>query len=48
MLCLYADPGMLISIDEIPWIEQNLPNVSTINIGKGLHFVQEDQPHKIG
>lgn len=47
-LCLYASPGMLILENEIPWIESNLPNITTINIGKGLHFIQEDQPHNIG
>lgn len=47
-LCLYGDPGMLIPIDEIPWIEQHFPNIQTKYIGKGLHFLQEDQPQAIG
>lgn len=47
-LCLYADPGMLISREEIPWIKEHFPNTTTVDIGKGLHFVQEDQPHSIG
>lgn len=47
-LCLYASPGMLITEDEIPWIERNFPETTCINIGEGLHFIQEDQPDNIG
>lgn len=47
-LCIYGDPGMLIHISEIPWIEENLPNIHTVNVGEALHFIQEDRPHEIG
>ena len=47
-ICFYADPGMLIPKSEIPWIAANLPNITMVDIGKGLHFVQEDNPHTIG
>ena len=47
-ICFYADPGMLIPKGEIPWIKENLPNITMVDIGNGLHFVQEDNPHKIG
>lgn len=47
-ICFYADPGMLIPISEVDWIKNNLPNTTMVNVGKGLHFVQEDNPHKIG
>ena len=47
-LCLYADPGLLIPKREIPWIKQNFLNIKTVEVGKGLHFIQEDRPHEIG
>lgn len=47
-LLFYADPGMLIPIAEVPWIKDNFPNLTAIDLGKGIHFVQEDHPHKIG
>ena len=47
-LCLYGDPGILIGMDEIDWIKNNFPNTETAFVGKGLHFIQEDQPHAIG
>ncbi|UTW63792.1 haloalkane dehalogenase [bacterium SCSIO 12741] len=47
-LMFYADPGMLIPIEEVPWIEKNFPNLTSIKLGKGIHFVQEDHPHTIG
>ena len=47
-LCFYADPGMLIPIEDVPWIKENLPNITMIDLGKGTHYVQEDYPHEIG
>ena len=47
-ICFYTEPGQLIPIDEVPWIEENFPNITMVDIGKGVHFVQEDNPHTIG
>ncbi|MEL6676277.1 MAG: haloalkane dehalogenase [Bacteroidota bacterium] len=47
-LCLYASPGMLIPEEEIPWIAEHFPNTTTVHVGEGLHFLQEDQPQAIG
>lgn len=47
-ICFHADPGMLIPKDEIPWIKANFPNTTFVDIGAGLHFIQEDNPHTIG
>lgn len=47
-LCFYADPGMLIPKSEISWLETNFANLTTVDIGPGLHFIQEDNPHQIG
>ena len=29
-------------------LESTLKNLKTVDIGPGVHFVQEDNPHKIG
>ncbi len=47
-LLLYAIPGALITTSEIEWCKQHLPNLSTIKIGAGFHFLQEEHPHRIG
>jgi haloalkane dehalogenase len=47
-LFFYADPGMLIPKDEVNWIINNFPNTKAVDLGKGIHFLQEDNPHLIG
>ncbi|MEM8860368.1 MAG: haloalkane dehalogenase [Chloroflexota bacterium] len=47
-LLFYAQPGGLIREELVAWCENNLPNIRTIDIGPGLHFIQEDNPHLIG
>ena len=47
-LFFYADPGVLIPIEEVDWIKSNFSNMTSIPLGKGTHFVQEDYPHIIG
>lgn len=47
-LFFHAAPGMLITPEEVPWIMENFPNITTVDLGEGIHFVQEDHPHKIG
>ena len=47
-LCFYADPGIIIKSEDIDRIKDQLPNIKMVDIGKGIHFVQEDNPHLIG
>lgn len=47
-LCFYAHPGGLIREDGVRYIKNNFPNIKMIDIGKGIHFLQEDNPHLIG
>jgi len=47
-LLFYADPGVLIRPDDAQWIMRNFPNTKAVDLGEGLHFVQEDYPHTIG
>lgn len=39
---------MLIPIEEVEWIGSNFPNITVVDVGKGIHFIQEDNPHVIG
>ena len=34
--------------DMVAWCEANVKNLTAVDIGPGLHFVQEDRPHEIG
>jgi haloalkane dehalogenase len=47
-LLLYARPGGLITKEVVAWCENNLKNLSTEDIGEGLHYLQEDHPDAIG
>lgn len=47
-LCFYAHPGGLIREDGVEFIKNNFPNTKMVDIGDGIHFVQEDNPHLIG
>jgi len=47
-LMLHATPGGLIRPPMVEMLKQALPNLETVDIGQGIHFVQEDNPHGIG
>jgi len=47
-LLLHATPGGLIREPVVQMLKQALPNLETVDIGPGVHFVQEDNPHGIG
>ena len=47
-LCLYSHPGAIIREDNVEYVKNNFKNTVMVDIGKGLHFVQEDNPHGIG
>ncbi len=47
-LVLWASPGSLITEKVAGWMQENYRNLEAVYIGKGLHFVQEDQPESIG
>jgi haloalkane dehalogenase len=46
-LLLYAQPGAILR-NLVPWCEQNIANLKTQEVGAGVHFLQEDDPHGIG
>jgi haloalkane dehalogenase len=47
-LLLHARPGALIHRRVVEKARQRFPSLETVDIGPGLHFVQEDNPHGIG
>ncbi|MGI4832390.1 MAG: haloalkane dehalogenase [Janthinobacterium lividum] len=47
-LFFWATPGSLISVERAAWYRQRLRNCHSIEIGAGIHYVQEDQPDTIG
>lgn len=47
-LLFYASPGGIIDAQTREWCKEHLKNLNTVDIGKGIHFLQEDNPHLIG
>ena len=47
-LLFSASPGVLINASDLEWIKKNFKNLEVVDIGEGIHFVQEDNPHLIG
>ncbi len=47
-LLFYAHPGGIITSAKVSWCQQKLKNLTTIDIGDGIHYLQEDNPHLIG
>ncbi len=47
-ILFHATPGALMSAALVKSLKSTLKNLKTVDIGPGVHFVQEDNPHKIG
>ena len=47
-LLLYAKPGVQITGKQVDELQSNLINITVKYVGKGKHFIQEDQPDTIG
>ncbi len=47
-ILFFANPGAIINSRDVDWCRQNLKNLELVDIGDGLHFIQEDNPHLIG
>jgi len=47
-ILFYANPGAAITEPYVAWCQEHLPNLQTVDIGEGLHFIQEDNPDLIG
>lgn len=47
-LFFYAGPGAIIREDNVKYIKANFSNLKSVDVGEGLHYIQEDNPHMIG
>jgi haloalkane dehalogenase len=47
-LFLYAEPGVIFNNTNAAEIKDRVANLDTVFIGKGKHYVQEDEPDAIG
>jgi len=47
-LFFYVSPGVAIKEKDVKIIKEGMKNLKSINLGEGLHFIQEDYPHEIG
>ena len=46
-LLIHAEPGALIPPEAVEYLKSNLKTLTTVNIGPGVHFLQEDSPEGI-
>lgn len=46
-LLLYAQPGVLIPQQVVDWAKKELKDIKAVDVGKGLHNIQEDLPMEI-
>ena len=47
-LLFYGSPGELVKAPVVKWCQENLRNLKTVDVGKGIHYLQEDNPQLIG
>jgi len=48
VLLITADPGVIITKDARAEIAADIPRLEMVNIGSGMHYIQEVQPVLIG
>jgi haloalkane dehalogenase len=47
-LLFWAKPGRLVTEEQGAWYLERLKNVKGVYVGKGLHFLEEDHPRRLG
>ena len=47
-LLFHAEPGGIIDKRMVGWCGRNMKNLRSVDIGPGIHYLQEDNPHLIG
>lgn len=47
-LLLWAKPGVIIKKKHVKQLEARMKCLETVCIGRGKHYIQEDEPHNIG
>ncbi|MEL7370150.1 MAG: haloalkane dehalogenase, partial [Myxococcota bacterium] len=48
MLQFAVTPGLTGQADVVEWSQTNIQNLTTVDLGPGVHFVQEDYPTELG
>ncbi len=48
MMLFYGSPGGTIQKPGLDWCKSTINNLDIVDIGPGIHFLQEDNPHLIG
>ena len=46
-LMFYGLPGLLTTIDDVRWARENLPHLTIVDVGNGLHNLPECEPFVI-
>jgi haloalkane dehalogenase len=47
-LLFAAEPGVVTPAPMVAWCKEHLPALDVVDLGRGLHYLQEDHPHVIG
>jgi haloalkane dehalogenase len=47
-LLFHATPGAILPAPMVEWSRTHLTNLEIVDLGAGIHFLQEDHPHEIG
>jgi haloalkane dehalogenase len=47
-LLFFASPGGMINAETVEWCKRKLKTLKTVDIGAGIHYLQEDNPRQIG
>jgi len=47
-LLFHATPGGIIREPQVAWCMSHMKNLKAVDIGPGIHYLQEDNPHLIG
>ncbi|KAF2812621.1 putative hydrolase [Mytilinidion resinicola] len=47
-LLFWASPGVFVRDEQAKWYVEKLKNLKAVFLGEGLHYLQEDHPHRIG
>ena len=47
-LLFHAQPGAIVTPRLVRWCQDSLKNLETVDLGEGIHYLQEDHPRAIG
>lgn len=48
LLLLHAEPGAIFNAEMVEIVRREIPRLKTVNVGGGIHYLQESQPTAIG